>query len=206
MSDRLQRCLWNPFYDRFSWLYDAVDWLTGNTTHRLRQRALRHLPPAGARVLEVGFGSGRLHRELAGRYDLAGVDLAYGMVRLARRRLVARGVGSKLCVGTAQSLPWRDGCYDAVLATFAFSAFLDAGGALDEMVRVTRPGGKVIIVDAGEASDGNAVAHLLALAWTALGDYIRDEAVLMEARGLAVVREEYGPWRCVHVVVGTKPA
>jgi ubiquinone/menaquinone biosynthesis C-methylase UbiE len=205
MSDSLQRRFWDPFYDRFSRLYDAVDWLTGNTTHRLRQPAVRHLPPAGAPVLEVGFGSGRLHQELAGRHDLAGVDLASGMVRLTQRRLAARGARSKLCVSDARALPWRDGCFEAVFSTFAFSAFPDGEEALDEMVRVIRSGGKVIIVDAGEASDGNFVAHLLAQTWAALGDYIRDEAELMAARGLAVTREEYGPWRCVHVVVGTKP-
>jgi ubiquinone/menaquinone biosynthesis C-methylase UbiE len=127
------------------------------------------------------------------------------MVRLTRRRLAACRARSKLCVGEARALPWPDGCFEAVLSTFAFSAFPDAELALDEMVRVIRPGGKVIIVDAGEASDGNFAAHLLAQTWTVLGDYIRDEAVLMEARGLAVTRQEYGPWRCVHVVVGTKP-
>jgi hypothetical protein len=74
------------------------------------------------------------------------------------------------------------------------------------MVRATRPGGRVIIVDAGEASDGNPVAHLLARTWSALGDTMRDEVPLMKARGLAVLREEYGPWGCVHVVVGTRPA
>jgi len=91
-----------------------------------------------------------------------------------------------------------------VLSTFAFSAFPDAGRALDEMVRVTRLGGKVVIVDAGESSDGNFMAHLLAKAWAVLGDYMRDEVPLMKARGLAVRRKEYGPWRCVHVVVGTR--
>jgi ubiquinone/menaquinone biosynthesis C-methylase UbiE len=205
VSEKLQRYFWNPVYDRLARVYDAVDWFTGNTTHRLRRRALRHLPPAGSRVLEVGFGSGRLHLELAGRYNLAGLDMAYGMVRLAQRRLAARGLESRLCAGGVYALPWPDAHFDAVLSTFAFSAFPDAGRALDEMVRVTRPGGKVVIVDAGEASDGNLVAHLLARAWAALGDYMRDEVPLFKARGLEVERDEYGPWGCVHVVIGTRP-
>lgn len=205
-SEKAQRHFWDPVYDRLARLYDAVDWLTGNTTQRLRRRALAHLPPAGSRVLEIGFGSGRLHLELAGRYALAGTDRAPGMARLAARRLAARGLASLLAVGDARALPWRDGHFDAVLATFAFSAIADAGQALDEMVRVTRPGGKLIIVDAGEAQDGNRTAHLLARLWEAMGDYMRDEVPLMAARGLAVVREDYGPWRCIHVTVGTLPA
>ena len=201
----IQRRFWAPVYDRLAGLYDAVDWFTGNATHRLRRRALRYLPPAGSRVLEIGFGSGRLHLELAERYDMAGLDRASGMSRLTQRRLAARGRKSNLCVGSVYALPWPADHFDAVLSTFAFSAFPDAERALDEMVRVIKPGGKVIIVDAGEASDGNPMAHLLARLWTALGDYMRDEVPPMEARELDVQREEYGPWRCVHVVTGTRP-
>lgn len=207
----IQRRFWKPVYDRLANLYDAVDWLTGNTTHRLRKPALRYLPPENenknenGHVLEIGVGSGKLHVEMASRYRMAGVDLAPGMARLARRRLAARGLHSNLAVGNAHALPWRDRLFDAVVSTFAFSAFPDAGAALDEMVRVVKPGGRVIIVDAGEASNGNVAAHLLAGAWTLLGDYMRDEVPLMEARGLTVEREEYGPWSSVHVVVGTRP-
>jgi ubiquinone/menaquinone biosynthesis C-methylase UbiE len=204
-SEKAQRHFWDPVYDRLAGLYDAVDWLTGNTTQRLRHRALAHLPPAGSRVLELGFGSGRLHLELAARYALAGTDRAPGMARLTARRLAARGLTSLLAVGDVRALPWHDGEFHAVLSTFAFSAVADAGQALDEMVRVTRPGGKVIIVDAGEARDGNRMARFLARLWEAMGDYMRDEVPLMEARGLAVERQDYGPWNCIHVSVGTLP-
>lgn len=205
MREKIQRHFWAPVYDRLAGLYDAVDWLTANTTHRLRKRALPYLPPADSRLLEIGFGSGRLHLELAQRYDLAGLDRAPGMVRLTKRRLASRGRESGLCIGSAYALPWPDGHFDAVLSTFAFSAFPDADRTLDEMVRVTKRGGKVIIVDAGEAANGNFFAHLLARLWEAFGDYMRDEVPLMKARGLSVEREEYGPGHCVHVVVGTKP-
>jgi ubiquinone/menaquinone biosynthesis C-methylase UbiE len=205
VREKIQRHFWAPVYDRLARAYDAVDWFTGNTTHRLRKRALRYLPLPGSRLLEVGFGSGRLHLELAERYAMAGLDRAPGMARLTKRRLAAQSRESGLCIGSAYALPWPDGYFDAVLSTFAFSAFPDADRAMDEMVRVIRPGGKVIIVDAGEAADGNLFARLLAWLWELFGDYMRDEVPLMEARGLAVEREEYGPGHCVHVVVGTQP-
>jgi ubiquinone/menaquinone biosynthesis C-methylase UbiE len=205
VREKIQRHFWMPVYDRLAGLYDAVDWFTANTTHRLRKRGLRDLPQPGSRLLEIGFGSGKLHLELAERYEMAGLDRAPGMVRLTKQRLAASGRESNLCVGSAYALPWPDGYFDAVLSTFAFSAFPDADRALDEMVRVIKSGGKVIIVDAGEAADGNIFARFLAWLWEALGDYMRDEVPLMEARGLAVEREEYGPWHCVHVVVGTQP-
>jgi ubiquinone/menaquinone biosynthesis C-methylase UbiE len=203
-SETLQRKFWDRVYDRLAGLYDAVDWLTANTTHRLRRRAWRYLPPPGCRVLEIGFGSGKLHLELAEQYEAAGLDLAPGMARLTQHRLAKHHRRSTLCVGSAEALPWPNEYFDAVLSTFAFSAFPDAGRALEEMVRVTTPGGQVIVVDAGEAQDGNRMAHLLAVLWEAFGDYMRDEVPLMEARGLAIRREDYGPWGCVHVVAGTR--
>jgi ubiquinone/menaquinone biosynthesis C-methylase UbiE len=201
----IQRHFWAPVYDRLARLYDGVDWFTFNTTHRLRKRGLRRLPPPGSRLLEIGFGSGKLHVELAEQYAMAGLDRAPGMVRLTKQRLAARGHRSVLCIGSAYDLPWPDGHFDGVLSTFAFSAFPDADRAMDEMVRVTRPGGMVIIVDGGEASDGNLFARFFAWLWEVFGDYMRDEVPLMEARGLTIEREEYGPWHCVHVVVGTRP-
>ena len=201
----LQRRFWDVIYDRLAALYDSVDWFTGGMTHRLRQRALRYLPPEGSRVLEIGFGSGRLHVELATRYTMAGLDRAPGMVQLTGHRLAERGLTSDLQVGDVTALPWAEATFDAVLSTFAFSAFPDADAALAEMVRVVKPGGAIIIVDAGEAQDGNAMAHFLAQLWAAFGDYMRDEVPLMEAQGLTVTCEDYGPWGCVHVTVGTKP-
>ena len=200
----IQRRFWDVVYDRLAFLYDGVDWFTGNTTHRLRQRAFRYLPPEGARVLEIGFGSGRLHAELAEQYEMAGLDRAPGMVRLTQQRLASKGLTSDLSVGDVAALPWDDASFDAVLSTFAFSAFPDADAALNEMVRVVKPDGQVIIVDAGEAQDGNPVARFLAWLWAAFGDYMRDETPLMVAQDLDVVREDYGPWDCVHVTVGVK--
>lgn len=204
--EAIQRRFWDRVYDRFALWYDGVDWFTGNAAHRLRRRVLAHLPAPGSRVLEIGFGTGRLHVELAPRYRVAGVDLAYGMARLTARRLASRGMIPVLCVANANALPWPAATFDAVCSTFFFSAVADAGRALDEMVRVTRPGGRVLIVDAGEALDGNQVAHMLARAWEALGDYMRDERPLMAARGLAVERHDYGPWSAVHITIGTVPA
>lgn len=201
----VQQRFWQPIYNRLSWAYDAVDWFTGNTTHRLRRRIMPFLPDAGSRVLEIGMGSGKLHMELAPHYDMAGIDLAPGMVELTRRRLSQRRLSSLLAVADACALPWPAATFDAVFSTFVFSAIPNAARALDEMIRITRPGGKVILVDAGPAEDGNSVAQLLALTWELVGDYMRDEAALMTERGLAVRRMDFGPYHAVHVVVGQLP-
>jgi ubiquinone/menaquinone biosynthesis C-methylase UbiE len=203
----LQRRIWNPLYDRLAPLYDALDWVTLGVVHRLRQRTLRYLPPEGSRVLEIGIGGGRLLTEMAHRYRTAGVDLAPGMVRLARRRLTEAGLRSHLAVGHACRLPWAGATFDAVVSTFVFSALPDGEAAMAEMARVVRPEGRVIVVDAGEAADGNPMAHLLSRTWTLVGDTIRNEIPLMRACGLVQVRrDEYGPWNHIHATVGVRPA
>lgn len=203
--EEIQRHFWQRIYDRLSFWYDAVDWLTFGTTHRLRRHTLRHLPPPGARLLEVGFGSGRLHVELADHYCLAGLDLAFGMAKLTQARLSKLGRHSHLCQGDVIRMPWRDDTFDAVFSTFALSAVPDAHQALKEMVRVTKPGGRIIVTDAGEAPNNNRMAHLLARLWEFLGDYMRDEGAIMRSMGLEVYREAFGPWDCIHTVVGLKP-
>lgn len=198
----IQRTFWNPVYDRFAGLYDAVDWFTGNYTHSLRKHLLDYLPAPPVRLLEVGMGTGRLHAELAVNYEMAGVDLAPGMVEQTKQRLEARKLRSHLVVASVYHLPWPSKWFDATYATFAFSAFVEAKAAMREMVRVTKPGGTLIIVDAGDATDDNRMAWLLARTWEAMGDFMRDEAPMMEELGLEVHREDYGPWGCVHVTVG----
>jgi ubiquinone/menaquinone biosynthesis C-methylase UbiE len=206
MRDKIQHYFWKPVYDRMARLYDGVDWFTANTTHRLRKRVLDYLPPPDSRLLEIGFGSGKLHLELVDRYTMYGLDQAPGMANLTKRRLAKHGHTSGLCIGSAYALPWPDGYFDAVFSTFAFSALTHGDLALGEMIRVLRPGGKVIVVDAGEAMNQNFFAYSLAKLWEAFGDYIRDETKLMQAHGLTVEREDYGPGHCVHISVGTRPS
>ena len=158
------------------------------------------------RWLEVGVGTGKLHVELARRYTTAGIDLAYGMVRRTRARITHHDLRAFLCQSDVGAIPWPADCFDAVVATFVLSAVPNLERALDEMVRVTHPGGSVVIVDAGESEEGTWFARALARLWEAIGDFIRDEVPPMEARGLEVTREEFGPGGCVHVVAGTVPS
>ena len=75
-------------YNALAPVYNAMDWLTLGAWWRLVRRALDHVPADG-RVLEVGFGPGKLHTELAKRAAFCtGIDLAWGMCRHTRQRLL----------------------------------------------------------------------------------------------------------------------
>jgi SAM-dependent methyltransferase len=96
-------------------------------------------------VLDVGCGTGIVARLAAERLGqggrVAGLDLNEGMLAVARR--IAPDVEWR--EGDATSLPFPDDTFDIVLSQFALMFFTDQERAIREMVRVTRPGGRILV-------------------------------------------------------------
>jgi SAM-dependent methyltransferase len=105
----------------------------------------------GQAVLDVGCGNGDVCIELASRLGPAGrvcgVDVSEAMVVAARAAAERAGRRVDLQVASAYSLPFDDASFDAVRAERVFQHLDDPARALAEMVRVTRPGGRVLVVD-----------------------------------------------------------
>ena len=121
---------------------------------RLRRRFLRFVPVrAGERVLEVGCGSGVVVRDLAAvvgpRGEVVGIDPSRSMVEaarvLARTHALRRRMRWRVASGAA--LPFADGRFDATLAVTVLLHVPDPQAVVREMVRVTRPGGRVAAQD-----------------------------------------------------------
>jgi ubiquinone/menaquinone biosynthesis C-methylase UbiE len=96
---------------------------------------------AGQRVADVGCGSGVLTAELArrvGAENVAGADPS-PMLRAAAERVP----GADLREASAEALPWPDDSFDAALAQLVVHFMSDPAAGVDEMARVTRPGGVV---------------------------------------------------------------
>ncbi|HZN20131.1 MAG TPA: demethylmenaquinone methyltransferase [Micromonosporaceae bacterium] len=124
--------------------------LTNSVLSFGRDRAWRRATRAalqlasGQRVLDLGAGTGVSTAELArsGAYAV-GADLSLGMLETGRR---ARPQ-VPLLAGDALALPFPDASFDAVTISFALRNVVDPDAALQEMARVTRPGGRLVVCE-----------------------------------------------------------
>jgi SAM-dependent methyltransferase len=132
------------------WERHAGWWQSGFTRgadveydEQLLPMAARHL--AGARrVLDLGCGEGQLARLAVdrGATQVVGVDWAAAQIREARRR----GGGPAYVRGAATQVPLRSDWCDAVVACLVLEHVEDLDGALDEVRRVLRPGGRFVVL------------------------------------------------------------
>ena len=102
---------------------------------------------AQALVLDMCTGTGLVAMDMTRRTGcrVVGVDLADGMIAQAQRNLRASGLASKvpLARGRAESLPFPDGCFDAVVFTYLLRYVDDPESTIRELARVLRPGGQM---------------------------------------------------------------
>jgi demethylmenaquinone methyltransferase / 2-methoxy-6-polyprenyl-1,4-benzoquinol methylase len=133
-------------FDRIARVYDRMNSvMTAGMHHRWRERAadLARVGP-GSRALDVGTGTGDLAIELARRgAAVTGLDFAPAMLDVARRK--APDIDFER--GDALALRYEDARFDAVTVGFGARNFSDLDRGLREMARVTRPGGRVVVLE-----------------------------------------------------------
>ncbi len=139
---------------RYPLLMAALSALTGAWMPAVRRRLVAGLGlPRGGRVLDHCTGPGgnlpALSHAVGPGGRVAAMDLSRAMLRAARRLARARGLDIAFHQADAQRLPYADAAFDAVFHTGAINQFDDPHGAVAEMLRVTRPGGVISILDEG---------------------------------------------------------
>jgi len=123
----------------------------------------------GARILEVGCGTGVLTSHLLAaigpRGTIVGLDLSPVMIRQARAKGFSKNV--RFMVAAGESIPLSDGLFDVALCLSVFPHFSDQPAALREICRVLRAGGQLWIahlngskcINAFHAGYGGPVKH-----------------------------------------------
>jgi len=126
-----------------AWFNQVID----NLQFRAIRRALAIAAiPRGARFLDVGCGTGRwVRRYMELGFSPVGVDATLGMLRIAR----SRRTDVPLAVGLAQSLPFSDSVFDCLsdITVVQHIPYDYQSAALREMVRVLKPGGRMILFE-----------------------------------------------------------
>jgi demethylmenaquinone methyltransferase / 2-methoxy-6-polyprenyl-1,4-benzoquinol methylase len=137
-------------FDRIAGVYDVMNSvMTVGMHHRWRSRAadLAAVGPGDA-ALDVACGTGDLSLELASRVGpsgrVVGSDFSEEMLSLARKKA---GDEVEFEWGNALDLSYADDSFDAATVGFGARNFSDLAVGLREMVRVVRPGGRVVVLE-----------------------------------------------------------
>lgn len=147
----------SQLYDWFSWVYRAFSEVAfayiGMNEELARREITDRLEPEGGRILEVSIGPGVNLPYLVGRTDVAeiyGLDISPGQLKRCREFAAVKRWTVQLQLGNAEQLPYLDNTFDGVFHIGGINFFNDKGKAIAEMIRVAKPGARILISDETE--------------------------------------------------------
>lgn len=182
---------WAPVYDRiFNRVFTAGRTAASQAVNRL-----------GGKVLNVGVGTGLELPMFAANCHVSGIDLSEPMLDIARKRVAELGLKNvdELRVMDALHLEYPDASFDLAVAPYVVTTVPDPHRCMEEMVRVVRPGGEIILVNhvATESGPIAWIERMLArrgaklgwdplFPWSIIGDWIaaNPQVELLERRVL----------------------
>ncbi len=133
--------------------YDLMNDLMSLGLHRYWKRFALEMSGVreGSRVLDVASGSGDLAAAFAERAGVTGevwmTDINASMLAVGRDKLIDAGIFAPLALCDAEKLPFPPDRFDCVSVAFGLRNMTHKEAALAEMARVTRPGGRVIVLE-----------------------------------------------------------
>ena len=144
------------FYDRFSHVYalfTKVAFLPMGGERKVRKEILDRLDLNCGRILEVSIGPGvnlPYLFESPAVCEVYGLDISAASLARCRSFVTKRGWSVDLFLGIAEALPFKAESFDSVFHIGGINFFSGKKEAIDEMIRVARPGSKIVIADETE--------------------------------------------------------
>ena len=140
-------------YGRWAPFYDVV---FGPVFKRGRIAAVAAAERVGGRILEVGVGTGLSLASYSARSRVVGIDISQPMLARARDRVEKHQLDhvESIAIMDAEQMQYADGSFDVVVAQYVVTAIPNPEKALDEFLRVVRPGGEVILTSRLGAETG----------------------------------------------------
>ena len=178
LEEQLEQSI--PHYDRVN------HWMTFGQDKVWRKNVRNHAKE-GMKILEVGCGPGSFAEDLVG-LDVTCLDPSAEMLRVAKKRVdsarKSRGEEpAKYVEAIAESIPLPDDTFDRVFCLFSFRDFQDKKKGLEEIFRVLKPGGQLVICDAGKANWFHGLAGRI---WM---------ATIVQLIARVITKEKDHPWK-----------
>ena len=151
ISDIKQHTQMAAMFDSLAPVYDDVNrYASFGLDACWRKRLIKKLPKTGA-VLDIACGTGALSWAIWKRTSLSvtGLDLSLGMLREAQKRRPAQPSKPlpEFIKGMAEALPFEDARFEAVSIAFGIRNVAQRQAALQEMLRVLKPGGRLLVLE-----------------------------------------------------------
>jgi ubiquinone/menaquinone biosynthesis C-methylase UbiE/uncharacterized protein YbaR (Trm112 family) len=144
-------------YDYFSWFYALFSKVgfafLGLNEKKARKEVTDLLDPQSGPILEVSIGPGVNLPYLLERSDVGevfGLDISPGQLKRCQKFTRRRGWDVDLFLGNGEQLPFQDNAFAGILHIGGINFFNDKKAAIDEMIRVTKPGARILIADENE--------------------------------------------------------
>ena len=132
-------------YQRIAPLYDTMEILAERRYAQWRPRLWSLVQ--GQKVLEVGVGTGKNLPYYPARAAIIAIDLTPGMLDRAKARASELDLNVHLQQGDVQNLNFPDKSFDTVVATFVFCSVPDPVLGLNEIARVLKPNGRLLLME-----------------------------------------------------------
>ena len=136
------------FYDDIQRVVCACSAMDGDAYVRSYMGPLE--AKAGDSVLETSVGTGLNFKYLPAGVSLTGIDLSPEMLANCQKRMRRWGLKGELFLGNAERLPCADESFDVVFHVGGINFFNDRARAIREMIRVAKPGSRILIADETE--------------------------------------------------------
>lgn len=136
-------------YDRFARWYDVIEGILDLLgVRKLRQELLQQ---ASGKILEVAVGTGKNLPHYSRSSQITAVDLSGEMLNIARKRAQHLSLSVAFVVTDGEALPFSDKSFDIVVSSLTTCTFPNPVIALQEMARVCRTEGKILLLEHGRS-------------------------------------------------------
>jgi len=180
---------WTPdLYSKLSSRYDALAPIFFAMGEKAKARVADEL--SGGSVLDIACGTGALLAMVENKgLECFGIDLSKGMVDVARKKVP----DGWFKIASFYNIPFADASFDNVVETNAVSGIsIDVEQVIAEMIRVCKPGGKILIGDYCNAPKPTLISRMMSRIGSLIGDHPHDFAGIFKKFGFEPTVEILG--------------